>query len=177
MHDSSLYRKHGTIYGAPWVLSSLNNYALSFDGSNGRVEIGDLGVTGDWTIKFWALTDTFAPIIQYPVGIVSSCGIFMGYSEKWGFWDGAGIVYGNVIALRVKYHFVVTKSGTTYSLYRNGILENSGILSNKALSDIKLGVRSDYFWYLSGQVEKVKIYSRVLNAEEINLSYQEERNT
>src|SRR4030043_2328796 len=45
---------NGTIYGAKWTSNGKFGGALVFYGYNDYVNIGNLGITGDWTVTFWA---------------------------------------------------------------------------------------------------------------------------
>ena len=76
-HDSA-GTHDGTVSGAQWTSDGKFGNALNFNGS-AYVNIGDLGLNGDWTVCFWAKSNNNSGIIYYPIGLGSpDKGIFMG---------------------------------------------------------------------------------------------------
>ena len=194
--DSSGQGNTGYLYpiGSEPTLDTGKFYnALRFDGSNDYVNVGNIGATGDWTIEFWAILDTVAPTIQYPIGMSTrsspnyGSGIFMAYSgsiptDKWGLYDGhqqwwlpAHAVYGSPVSAGVWYHVAVTKSGTTYTLYLNGAYDgSSSTLDDIDITNLQIGRRLDPgggFGYLHGVIDEVRIWNQALTANQVAASY------
>jgi len=71
---------NGVVYGATWISEGQVNRALDFDGYGDYVDVGDIGITGDWTVCFWAKSNDNAAIIYYPIGFGSPyiSGVIMG---------------------------------------------------------------------------------------------------
>jgi hypothetical protein len=157
--DSSGNGNTGTLSGGKF------GNALCFDG-NDYVDVEDIGVTGDWTIEFWAKLDTVAPIIQYPIGTGAGtsygAGIFLAYvADKWGLYDGTNWISGTTSTTTgVWYHIAVTKSGATYTLYLGGSSEASGTLADVDITTLQIGRRIDPgggVWYFHGVIDEVRI--------------------
>ncbi|MCK4332964.1 MAG: hypothetical protein KAV40_05230, partial [Thermoplasmatales archaeon] len=88
---------HGTLENGATYAAGKIDQAFSFDGVDDYVDVGDIGVTGDWTIDFWTKLYTVAPRIQYPIGLStrifphSGSGVFMAFTDEsntWGLYDG-----------------------------------------------------------------------------------------
>ena len=112
--------------------------ADDFDGSTGYLSFGNTGVTGNWTVEFWANMDALPASIFYPVSLMAgNNGGFLAWSGspspyQWGVYEGTtppaagGYYLGSVVSASSWNHYVVTNSGTTYSLYKNGNLKIQG---------------------------------------------------
>ena len=161
--DSSGNGNMGTLSGGKF------GNALSFDGVDDYISIGDMGLTGDWTIEFWTKIGTTVPLIQYPIGTGSGsdgygAGIFVAFEwegDKWGVYAGSSdwhdTVKGSQVFSNVWYHIAVVKSGTSYSLFLNGALQNTGTLEDIDISNLQIGRRSDPFGYFNGIVDEVRV--------------------
>jgi len=175
---------HGTLESGATYAAGRVDQAFSFDGLDDYVDVGDIGLNGDWTIDFWAKLDTVARTIQYPIGmgpranITYGTGIFMAYSHygyKWGVYDGSVFFLGSPTFTNIWYHIAVTKSGTTYTAYLDGNYENSsGALANIDINNLQIGRRiepSGSVWYFNGLIDEVEIFDRALSSEEIQAIY------
>ncbi len=178
--DSSGNLNDGTFLGGgvATYFDSPMGQALSFDGINDYVSVGDIEVTGDWTVEFWANLASTNKTIYYPIGLspASSAygsGIFLAYIDnKWGVYDGVNIVWGSsVILTNTWYHFAVTKSGTTYKLYLGGDYENTGSLADIDITDLSIGRRSDTYWYFNGLIDEVRIWNVALSEGQLCFTY------
>jgi hypothetical protein len=179
--DSSGNDNDGIVYGDKIYEDSspIMGKALSFDGINNYVSVGDIGITGDWTVELWANLASTNKTIYYPIGLspasppIWGSGIFLAYSnDKWGVYDGVNIVWGtSVISTNTWYHFAVTKSGTTYTLFLNGDYESTGSLADIDVTDLSIGRRSDTHWYFNGSIDDVRIWNVALPQEELGKVY------
>jgi len=157
----------GTIHGNPTWVDGKYGKALYFDGVDDYVDVGNIGVTGDWTVELWVKLNTVAPTIQYPIGtgpgVNYGAGVFVAFSwydNKWGVYDGAAFILGSAVSADVWYHVAVTKSDTTYKLYLDGTLENSGTLADIDITNLQIGRRIDTgggVWYFNGIIDEVRI--------------------
>jgi len=177
--DTSGKGNDGTVFGANYVDNPPMGQALSFDGSDDYVSVGNIGVTGDWTVEFWASLASTDKTIYYPISLspknlTYASGIFLAYKEdKWGVYDGVNIVWGSsAVSTNTWYHFAVTKSGTTYTLYRDGIYEGDGSLADIDISDLNIGRRSDNYWYFEGTIDEVRIWNVALSEDQLCFFYE-----
>lgn len=143
--------------------------ADSFTSSSQYLAIGNIGVSGDWTFSFWAYSRDVGCIACYPIGLGTSpnqaTGIGVGGTYVTitnGFWvfDGsgdAGIVQGGPKpTVNTWYYVTVTKSGTTYTVYDNGISQKSGTLQSIAINNLVIGRRFDGMLPFSGIVDEAR---------------------
>ena len=70
-------------------------------------------------------------------------------------------------------HVVCTKSGTTGSLYINGVLDNTGTLGNVTVTDTRIGAGENVSppYIMNGTIDDTRIYNRALSASEISQLY------
>jgi hypothetical protein len=169
----SLGDHNGTIYGATWTPDGQFGNALSFDGSD-YVDIGSLGVTGDWTVCFWAKSSDNTGSVYYPIGLGNPLkGIVMGgtnavVTQHICLYDGSNILKSlTVVEAGTWYHIAVTKHAATYSIYVDGICEKTGGLGDIDLTNFKIGVRPDSFGYFKGAIDDVGVWDKALVAGDI----------
>lgn len=174
--DSSGNGNDGTPQGDAGFDTGMFGQALSVDGVGDYVDVGDIGVTGDWTVEFWANPGSASVTIYYPIGLSlgspNGKGIFVGgtyapTAGKWGVYDGTNWILGSAVSTDTWYHFAVTKYGTTYTLYRGATYENSGTLTDIDISDLDIGRRSEGVWYFDGLIDEVRIWDEALTADQI----------
>jgi len=174
--DSSGNGNDGTVNGATSYVDSPMGQALSFNGIDNYVSVGNIGVTEDWTVEFWARLASTDKTIYYPIGLSLTnswgSGIFVAYiGDKWGVYDGVSVVYGSQVSINTWYHFAVTKSGTTYTLYLNGDYESTGSLADIDVTDLNIGRRSDNYWYFDGTIDDVRIWNVALLQDQLGKVY------
>jgi hypothetical protein len=154
-----------------------SNYSLDFNGGN-YINAGTLSVTGDWSVSLWVNSNSTS--YQSPIQLSSQqtdSTIFLyfypgGASAKWGFYDGATALTG-LTALNTGqwYHLVVTKSGTTYTLFLNGTQESQGTLANINIDDFLIGRRNYNNFYMDGKIDGVSIFDYALSSSQITTLY------
>jgi hypothetical protein len=166
-HDSA-GTHDGTVSGAQWTSDGKFGNALNFNGS-AYVNIGDLGLNGDWTVCFWAKSNNNSDIIYYPIGLGSpDKGIFMGGThiqvrQHAGLYDGNFLLKTETsVQTGVWYHLAVVKNGPTYSIYVNGVCEKTGGLSDIDLTNFKIGARPDRFAYFKGIIDDVGVWNHAM---------------
>lgn len=84
----------------------------------------------------------------------------------------------DVITIGAYHHIVATVSGTTSSVYVNGVLKQTGTIPNRSqeTSDIKIGRRIDGFADSLGVQPIAKLYDLALTAEEVKSNFNVYRN-
>lgn len=171
--------QNGAGYGAGVVGQS-----FSFDGASQNLTVPN---SQDWTlgscdfsISLWAKANVaaqLAPFISHDEG--------PGDANKWIFWvDWGGLTFHinsptlgpiNVVAYNpftlapgVWYHFAVTRKGSLYVLYVNGLPVASGTDTHAvpaASAPLMIG-QAEAFPF-NGLIDEVKIYNRALSAAEV----------
>jgi|GEM_PF-2702100 len=174
----------------PAPAQGLVSNALRFDGKNDYVEIIDCDLwsftQSDFTIELWANWD--AP----GGGSVSRPGdVFIGHDDggftqnKWFFALGGGYVYFHINGAGIGarffplvpfsptlsqwYHLAVSRKGSVYSIYIDGVFAKSATESHAIAipnSPIAIG-QAEGLGYMSGRLDEISIYTQALTAAEL----------
>lgn len=164
-----------TIYFNPYRFAGagiqfINRKSLVLDGVDQYMDVGDISVTGDWTIAmFWNNTDTDTAV-HYPYGVSSGKGLFVERSsawDEWGFQATGTLGTWNNLDENRWYHLAVTKSWTTYTLYQDGIEVFSGTSWDTDLDDIQIGTRPWTGFYAWGNADQVIAVDKAFSQLEI----------
>lgn len=183
--------KHdGTLSGStkPTATSGKVLNATSYNATSAYINVGNLGslLAADFTVSAWV----------YPTAFVSTHSIFGRYEAHPGFaiyqltsgayqfeTSTAGGVITNqsgtkVIPLNTWGLVTATRSGSTCTLYVNGIKDASGACSNASFNNggsAVIGTRhsgttaAPYLW--GGKLDDVRLYNRALSAAEVYKIY------
>ena len=155
-----------------------NTYSMSFNGTDEYFDASTLSVTGDWSVSLWVNSNSTSYQTAVQLSNSATTGtndstIFLYYhpggaSAKWGFYDGSSTLIG-LTALNTNqwYNLIVTKSGTTYTLFLNGTQENQGTKANINIQDLLIGKRSVNLFYMDGEIDEVAIFDKALTADQI----------
>lgn len=187
----------GTIDGATTGVSGASQTyntaeAYSFDGSNDRVELPDLGLSSgsSFSVALWVNIDTLPSSTgnsQTPFGRFDGAddiiNVTAASSDDWQF--RLGHVGGNTLEARTTsgssveaswQHIVVVfdASGPSAEIYKDGssIGTDSGTVDNFATTNGPwIGARSDSAEWVPGDIDDVRVYNKVLSSTEVsNLS-------
>ena len=176
--DSSGYGHHGTLMGNPQWTVGYDGGALEFDGVGDYVNFtgtSDLpGGAAPRTMTGWGRTDSIAGGWRW-IAAYGSAGTglatFIGLNgtDLYGGGYGDDILLSGFWELDVWHHISLTYSGTTARLYADGIEVASEAKSwNTSLGRAHIGRQvNDLAEFWTGQIDDVRIYDRVLTAEEI----------
>lgn len=179
--DSSWAGNHGTLVNGPtWTSSArVGPYALSFDGVNDQVDAGSAAVSGDLTLAAW-LRFSVGPSSQRAITLLqspASAGLQLVANPGNGTIriDNEGgpsseVNSGPGMSDNNWHHVAVTRWGTTYSLYVDGILVGTSGGSAPDYTSIRLGCRTTGNFYY-GQMDDVRLYRRALSASDVNELY------
>ena len=165
--------------------SSANGGSFIFDGTNDYIIIPDNSSLNDFTnmtleivVKYTTTSDQiFAQKWNYSGGS-------QGYTIELYLNEIAAACYTGINYLRVSvsnypanniYHMILTLSGTTQTLYINGVsvaTNSGGSIPNISGTTLTIGNRSNLSGtYLGGNVYSTKFYNRALTAREIKQNY------
>ena len=176
--DASGYNNNGTIYGASYVSSLVDGYALSFDGVDDYAEIrrpapSALIFTGSqpWTfehwIKFWDQTTVYAGKLSYgPYFYISN--------TQLGFRALGGVEYGWAgSSLYNRWHYIawVADGNGNLNVYLNGVSQGSKSVPT-TMEFERIGKSyggSGYF--LKGFIDEIRVYAEDIPATEIQKHY------
>jgi len=193
VQDSSGNDFSGELIGDPqWVTGKIGTGALSFDGSDGLVEVPEapaLDMTDRLTIATWVNVTDFTTyyflVCKSPSGtagdnypgnyefrVQSNTGLL-----EFGHQTSQGqdyVFYASTVALTAGkwYHAAVTfEKGEAVQFYIDGVpagtvaqSANFGILNDEP---IRIGGRKDNYSYFNGQIDDVRVYNLVLTDEQI----------
>jgi len=170
--------------------SDISKYGgnILFDGTDGGsiryVNVGNTGITGDWTVSLWVNIANSVPLIQYPVSTGGISGIFVEWgnsassggssvADSWAFYDGSTGVFGSNLAENEWHFLTVTKTGLLYKIYLDGVPDGdiSKTLANIDLTDVNIGSRDRTRWPFNGRLDDLKMFDRALSVDEIYQLY------
>ena len=180
--------RDGTLVGGATYAAGKVGQAFSFNGTDSSVSVPDSpdwSLPGDFTIETWVKIDALHGVAEALVAQDEG----FGTTNKWMFWyaEGGdlafefgtgGVGYHAVSAawsptLSQWYHVAVTRSGSLYTLYVNGVVIGTGTESTPlpdAAAPLTLGW-GETDWHLDGALDETAIYQRALSGAEINAVY------
>jgi hypothetical protein len=183
--DSSGNRNDGTIYGATFVDGKLGK-ALSFDGVDDYVSLGNIGTFPSATISFWIYPDVVEnhrnPFSAEPVWDDnirfeedSSGNFAAGYLCDVGFYTNAT----HPLTPHKWYHIVFAYNHTNIYGYLNGEIKFTKNMCSPFYTDfssVTIGGGYDLrtpsrLW--DGKIDEVRIFNRALSAEVIKVHYEQ----
>lgn len=200
--DESGNGYNGTVNGAILTSDRFGRPNRAYRFSNGtNIDCGNpadkvFDFAGDFSISVW---------VQFDEIINGKDNVFLGKDEgpynlnKWLFFYSAGwgtnFTTGFLIdsptglsdysikssqwfpELSKWYNIIITKNGTTYSLYKDGV-KNGTVNSTYKIPDIasnlKIGYGEQGGFNFNGAIDDVRIYNRALNEQEIQALYRED---
>lgn len=185
--DFSGNGNHGPIVNGTWANPKLGKAALSFNGSNSYVNVGEVnGPTDEITIAAWinkSAHGAWRSILDRYASETSDC-FSLGFDNSTGsklmfMWDSTAPEWANKIVadsdlpLNEWVHVAVSSNGSTATFYVNGVADGSDTVGAPCTDgDVYIGVNyaggDEYF---SGIIDEVRLYSRALSAAEIRGLY------
>jgi len=183
--DSSGQGNDATINGATQVAGKVGSNAYSFDGISDYMDVGSnfAYTTEDFSFSFWvqegASQSGFVNIFGNQSGYKGFCletSTSSGHSYRIVTGDGSW-TFGSAVALTpgAWTHFVITRSGSTISIYKNGVLAVSDssfpTTITAATIPMWLGANQSSGRYWQGILDEFAIWERTLSDLEINNLY------
>lgn len=180
--------RDGTLIGGTTFVPGKVDQAFSFDGVNNTVTVPDdpdWSLAGDFTIDTWV---NFAGFHGHAQALVAQDEGF-GTTSKWMFWyaEGGALAFefgthglgfipvsaGWSPTISQWYHVAVTRSGSDFTLYINGVVVDTGT-ETASIADgaapLTLGW-GETDWFLDGLLDEPAIYLRALSGAEIKAIY------
>jgi hypothetical protein len=171
----------GTLTNGP-TFSGGNGGSIVFDGTNDYINIpnnSSFNVTDNISVEMWVRIETTQSnnlgfLIKYANGY-----LFYVINGKFRFdsRNGDGTYYITIGTTNIQdgvwKYLVGQKSGLSYIIYVNGVLEGSTTANSvgNIASNVDLRLGTDDSTYLNGRIGTFKIYNRVLSASEILQNY------
>ena len=135
-----------------------NDYLLESTGADGFN-----GGLGDWTVEAWMYCTDASQSDVLINGLTSSTDRFyinfIGQTLYVGDFNINNIAIGGVKQINSWFHIAVTKSGSTYRAFINGVLIGSSTesLLNSTLTSLQIGYRGSQNYYTKGFISNLRI--------------------
>ena len=182
-YDSSGNGNHGTLTNGPTWTDGKIGGALSFDGENDYVNLGNVyNNLDDLTISSWVRcssidnTKSYRTIIAKKyIFVVNVATDIMKYSTN--FSNGSGWTGGassvSTVSLNEWEFISVTRLEGMFSLFVNSSFEKSSSNNSIGSNNINtfIGNNSGTNYHFKGLIDDVRIYDRALSAEEVQVLY------
>ena len=157
-----------------------SDYITSADATN----LNSSSVTVEAWVKFTVIDGVYRTIAgKWQPGVKEQYLIQIDSDNKIGWWTGnsssgaGGRLASSTTPVSGRwYHIAATITGTTKSIYLNGVLDNSTTSGNalSGTSDIDFGIGSkksgggSYYEFFNGQIDDVKVYNYARSAKQIS---------
>lgn len=178
---------NGVVLGTAGAQTSDADTAVTFDGSNDRIDIPhsqEFNLFDDLSLEAWVYPTarvTVGMLVTKDTGNGAANNTFEWRLETTGipsfrqFTDALRIVFATVAAPLNQWSLIaVTKTGTTIQHYLNGVANGSGTItgipSNNSLP-LRIGARDDLTAFYAGRLDEVAIYPSALSAGRLQAHY------
>lgn len=181
--DASGTGNVGSRAGAAWSTTGRYGGAMSFNGSNARVDVPDapsLRLSSGLTVEAWLRPTTTnaawrsAVLKESPGGLAYALYSQTTANRAAGYVNlgGSDIEARASVALAANTwtHVAVTYDGTSLRVFRNGTLVGSVTAPGSIISStgaLRIGGNTVWGEYFSGLIDEVRIYNRALSATDI----------
>jgi hypothetical protein len=174
--------QNGVNLGATGAIAKDPDTAVSLNGTNNKISLPTLPTFGDFSIEGWSnLTGTAANSALWGTGSTARILVRQGGGST-------STAYASVFLGGVEYalqpagpsnvgqwvDWVLSRSGSTLSLYRNGVLLASrNDLPAAAPADVSgwIGAQGGNAYYFAGRIDEVTVYSNGLSADQVSNGY------
>lgn len=153
--------------------------AANFNGTSNFLEIPPIPTTlSEITVSFWLFArtqnTTISSIYSTDIYVAGSLHLNIN-SGRIQFNTPTGQVLSTLINLNQWYYVTCTDTGTTMSIYLNGVLNNQSTpagVRTYTLGDARIGAWNDSR-YFNGALDEFRIYGRVLTIHEIEFLFED----
>src|SRR4029077_8904992 len=179
--DDSGNGNTGTIVNATWTTAGKYGNALSFNGTNARVDINDaasLHLTTAMTLEAWVNPAAVSSAWRDLVYKGNDNYYLMGTTDHSSL-PGGGIIAGGTyaetfgtttLATNTWTHLATTYDGATLRLFVNGVQVSSVVKTGNIVTStnpLQLGGDSIYGQYFQGVIDEVRVYNVALTAAQV----------
>ena len=180
MLDSSGNNHNGlcTGTGCPTLTTDKDSVANNaYDFSNNYINLGDLDLSGNFTLSFWMKPDTFPTTYASTIMKAYDYGCELNHGNTLtcyvgdnGYWTATTNITG--LTANTWYYITLTYDGTTLKLYKNANLTNTDTGTHSTTDyALLIGSWNQSIEYFDGKMDEIKIYDKVLTQTEINQEY------
>jgi hypothetical protein len=172
--DLSGNSNNGTLTNGPTFSGIGKQASIVFDGVDDYVSIPLFSFTSDFTVTFFERIT--GGIIGNNQGVIGNVGSgddinhFNGYIRMYNRdLNADAIVATSPTNLNIWYNWVFTRSGATYRIYKNGIVDATStyLIFSWDISAIGSGNAG----YFRGNIPSIQIYNRALSAQEVTQNF------
>lgn len=178
----------GIIYGATWT-NGISGEALSFDGVNDYVNMGDIDITTGITLSAWVYVTDYMPDPTYSFGEIMSkedsayeLGIWEFDIKFIGQFGSTDSSYDDLktsgwpLGVDAWHHVAATYDGDKMRIYVDGVEEaNKNRTGNINTNNTPVWVggraRGAGIYWFQGKIDDVRIYSHALSDADIGILY------
>ena len=177
--------------GVPYATGKMGQ-AFDFDGTNGRIDVGDQTTLEptDLTLTFWAKTTAFGDSLNGGIAKGDIFGTGGDFSYRLDFHLGnarghitnaANSTVGGQISIGDNnwYMWTLTRDDTNVKLYKDGVLgvteTTDDIDYTKTVNNFVIGAQDDGSFSFDGLIDEVSVYDRALSVDEIRSLYETQR--
>ncbi|MBI2542374.1 PGF-pre-PGF domain-containing protein [Candidatus Woesearchaeota archaeon] len=160
--------------------------SMSFDGTDDYITVSNSSIfdfnDNDFTIELWAKwknTTGNQIIIEKFTGSTGPGWSFYKLSNLLEFYGCSNSrcirTSTTILNTNVWYHIVVTRLGSTFAIYRDGINIGTSINANaltNSTTPLLIGTRNTNSLFFNGSIDEVAIWNRSLSSDEIRNLYQ-----
>jgi chitodextrinase len=179
--DASGHGNNGTMVGATWTTAGKYGDALSFNGTNARVDVPDsasLHLTTGMTLEAW-VNPSASPTAWKDVIYKGNDNYYLEASTTSGGVPGGGGTFGgangNAFGLAALgtgtwTYVAMTYDGATLRYYVNGVQVGSKAQTGSittSTNPLQIGGDSLYGQFFSGLIDEVRVYNGALTATQI----------
>ncbi len=180
--DSSIYGSTGTIEGGATRAAGRFGSAVTFDGVNDRVRVGDAGsinLASGMTLEAWvnpSATNGWRTVLMKERVMDLSYGLYGSGEARPAIFTATDGETGSAKAvdalpLNTWTHLAATYDGTTLRMYVDGALIDATNLSSGPLipgnGPLSIGGNTIYGEWFKGLIDEVRVYDRALSASQI----------
>ena len=178
LHDMSRRSNWGTLTNmdnaTDWVIDG-GQYALNFDGSNNRIDVGAIQLGTRKTISCWIKRNGTETAVLFSVGQnIVPAGYIIGLIGSDIYNNNSGVFYSSAFGgLAVgRWEFLaIATDGANYTVYVNGV--QKGTMQDAGANLLRnIGSYETGTFPFSGRLDDIAIWNRRLTASEIRQLYQ-----